>query len=238
MAGTEPVVTIDGPSGVGKSTISRLLAARLRYAYLDTGAMYRAIAWACRERGLDLEDAGQLSDLLDTLQMQLLPPGHDNNGEVRVLLNGQELGAALRTPEMGLLASKVSAQPLVREKLTKLQQQIGTQGHIVAEGRDTGTVVFPRARWKFYLDARPEIRAARRAAQLRAKGEAVDDALLLAQIIKRDRDDQERAIAPLKAAEDAIRIDTSERPVNEILDMLCASIAESDKDCRQEPAGK
>lgn len=234
MAGTEPVVTIDGPAGVGKSTVSRLLATRLRYAYLDTGSMYRAIAYACKERGLDPENAGQLSALLDTLQMQLLPPGHGNE-ETRVLLNGQELGAVLRTPEMGLLASKVSAQPLVRKTLTKLQQQIGAAGRVVAEGRDTGTVVFPRAKWKFYLDARPEIRAARRAAQLRSKGETVNDALLLAQIIKRDHDDQERSIAPLKPAEDAMRIDTSERSVNEILDMLCASIAESGTDCHQRP---
>ena len=121
---------------------------------------------------------------------------------------------------MGMLASKVSAQPLVRSTLTLLQQQIGSAGRIVAEGRDTGTVVFPEAAWKFFLDASPEVRTYRRAVQLRSKGEAVDEQQLLAQIVQRDKDDRERAIAPLKAAPDAILIDSTGRPVDEVIGLM------------------
>lgn len=208
MCDHKPIVTIDGPSGGGKSTVSRALAARLGFTYLDTGAMYRAVAYTCQEQGVDPLNAVQLESLLATIRIELLPPpaGED---DVRVIVNGREVGHSLRTPEMGMLASKVSAQPLVRSTLTLLQQQIGAAGRIVAEGRDTGTVVFPEAAWKFFLDASPEVRARRRAAQLLRQGEAVDEQQLLAQIVQRDRDDRERTIAPLKAAPDAMLIDST-----------------------------
>jgi len=213
------IVTIDGPSGGGKSTVSRALAARLGFTYLDTGAMYRAVAYTCQELGVDPLDSVQLESLLETIRIELLPPAPGED-DVRVIVDGREVGWYLRTPEMGMLASTVSAQPLVRRKLTALQQQIGAAGRIVAEGRDTGTVVFPEAAWKFFLDASPEIRARRRAAQLRSKGETVDEQQLLAQIIKRDRDDRERTIAPLKAAADAVLIDSTGRPVDEVIDLM------------------
>jgi cytidylate kinase len=208
MCDHKPIVTIDGPSGGGKSTVSRALAARLGFTYLDTGAMYRAVAYACGQQGIDPTDALQLEPLLAAIRINLLPPA-EGEEDVRVLVDGQEVGRYLRTPEMGMLASKVSAQPLVRRTLTVLQQQIGAAGRIVAEGRDTGTVVFPQAAWKFYLDASPEVRAHRRAAQLRRQGKSVDEQQLLAQIIQRDRDDRERTIAPLKAAPDAMLIDST-----------------------------
>ncbi len=223
MVGLKDIVTIDGPSGVGKSTVSRLLAGRLRYTYLDTGAMYRAVAYRCREMNVHVEDDEQLRALLGDMQMALLPP-LSGGEDVRVLVDGRELGQALRTREMGLLASRISALPLVRRTLTDLQRRIGADGQVVAEGRDTGTVVFPDARWKFYLDASPEIRAARRAAQLRAKGEGIDEAALLAEIIKRDREDRERTLAPLKAAPDAIHIDSSAQPAEAVVALMYACV--------------
>lgn len=213
------IVTIDGPSGGGKSTVSRALAARLGFTYLDTGAMYRAVAYKCRREGVDPQDEVRLAALLGTTRIDLLPPA-EGGDDVRVLLDGEEVGDLLRTPEMGLLASRVSAQPLVRRHLTRLQQQIGEAGAVVAEGRDTGTVVFPRAAWKFYLDASAEVRARRRAAQLRGKGEQVDEERLLAEIVQRDRDDRERAIAPLTVAADAVRIDSTHLPAEAVVDLM------------------
>ena len=220
------IVTIDGPSGGGKSTVSRALAAKLHFTYLDTGAMYRAVAYQCREKGVDLANSEQLAALLQTIQIELLPPAAGED-DVRGLVEGKEVGALFRTQEMGLLASQVSALPLVRKTLTRLQQKIGESGQIVAEGRDTGTVVFPQAAWKFFLDASPEIRAHRRAEHLRGKGEGVDEQQLLAQIVKRDKDDRERTIAPLKAAPDALTIDSTGLPVEEVVRLMHEKILAS-----------
>ncbi len=219
MCDHKRIVTIDGPSGGGKSTVSRALAAKLAFTYLDTGAMYRAVAYKCKEEGIDLTDTLQLEQLLGSIRIDLLPPAAGGD-DVRVILDGREVGNALRSPEMGMLASHVSAHPLVRNKLTVLQQLIGASGNIVAEGRDTGTVVFPQAAWKFYLDASPEIRARRRATQLRSKGEDVNEQQLLAQIIKRDKDDRERTLAPLVAAADAVFIDSTGLSAVEVIDRM------------------
>jgi len=223
------IVTIDGPSGSGKSTISRTVASRLNFTYLDTGAMYRAVGYKARQDGVDLEDGDALSCILDTLDLTLLP----GNGDTRVLLGENDISSAIRTAEMGLVASKISAQPVVRRKLTEMQQKIGEQGKIVAEGRDTGTVVFPDARYKFYLDATPEERARRRSLQLLEKGEKADELDILAQIIKRDANDSSRALAPLKAADDAVIIDSSNLTIDEvvcfILEKISASLANSSK---------
>jgi cytidylate kinase len=217
------VVTIDGPSGVGKSTVSRKVAAGLGWTYLDTGAMYRAVGVQCQRAGVDLADAAALTALLERLDLQLLPPLHEGD-DVRVLLNGEEISAAIRSPEAGMLASQVSAIPAVRAKLTALQQAMGRAGEIVAEGRDTGTVVFPAAAWKFYLDAPPEERCRRRAGQLRAKGQPVDEQALLAQIIERDRNDCERAVAPLRMADDAVLIDAAKLTADEVAEKMLAFI--------------
>ncbi|NOR10641.1 MAG: (d)CMP kinase, partial [Desulfovibrionaceae bacterium] len=182
-----------------------------------------------RQDGVDLEDGDALSCILDTLDLTLLP----GNGDTRVLLGKNDISSAIRTAEMGLVASKVSAQPVVRRKLTEMQQKIGEQGKIVAEGRDTGTVVFPDARYKFYLDATPEERARRRSLQLLEKGEKADELDILAQIIKRDANDSSRALAPLKAADDAVIIDSSNLTIDEvvcfILEKISASLANSSK---------
>jgi CMP/dCMP kinase len=208
MSEKQEIVTIDGPSGVGKSTLSRRVAAVLGYTYLDTGAMYRAVALFFKRRQIDLEDEQAVRSALSALDIQLFPPAKED-GDVGVLVNGEDVSHAVRTPELGMLASRVSAIPAVRAQLTAMQQAIGQSGKIVAEGRDTGTVVFPAAAWKFYLDADPRERARRREEQLRAAGQEVDAEELLRQTLKRDRDDQERALAPLKKAEDATSIDTT-----------------------------
>lgn len=217
------VVTIDGPSGVGKSTVSRKVAAVLGWTYLDTGAMYRAVGLQCQRAGISLDDADALAALLERLDIWLLPPLAEGD-DVRVLLHGEEISEAIRSPEAGMLASQVSAIPAVRAKLTALQQAMGELGEIVAEGRDTGTVVFPAAAWKFYLDAPPEKRCRRRAEQLRVKGQEVDEQELLAQIIQRDKQDRERTVAPLQMAEDALLIDASDLTADEVADKMLARI--------------
>ncbi|MFA7383577.1 MAG: (d)CMP kinase [Desulfurivibrionaceae bacterium] len=222
MLDPKGIVTIDGPSGAGKSTISRGLAARLNFTYLDTGAMYRAVGLALQRQGIDLADTPALKKCLAGIDLALSPNGDD---DVRVLLNGEDVSPAIRTPEMGLVASRVSADPLVREKLTALQRQLGEKGSIVAEGRDMGTVVFPKAAGKFFLDASAEVRARRRQKQLAEKGQIVDYQEILAQISKRDHDDSKRALAPLKPAADAIIVDSSSIGPEAIIDCMLASLA-------------
>lgn len=202
------VVTIDGPSGVGKSTISRRVAAKLGFTYLDTGAMYRAVAFKCYQSGVDTDDEAALKAILDTIDMQLIPALSEDE-DVQVVLDGVNISDSIRTQEVSMMASAVSALKPVRDTLTRMQQEMGAQGKIVAEGRDTGTVVFPGAAWKFYLDASSDERAHRRINQLREMGQEVNEQEIRAQIIKRDRDDSERTIAPLKAASDAVHIDST-----------------------------
>ncbi|MEW6427226.1 MAG: (d)CMP kinase [Thermodesulfobacteriota bacterium] len=214
------IVTVDGPSGAGKSTISHLLAEKLGYSYLDTGAMYRAVGLLITSAGIDEKDETALAALLDTVVLDLRPTG----GEMRVLLNGADVSAAIRTAEMGLIASRVSAIPAVRRKLTDLQRTIASRGHYVAEGRDMGTVVFPDARHKFFLDASAEERARRRTEQLAEKGQFVPYATILEQINRRDRDDAGRALAPLKPAPDAIVIDSSRLSIEAVVETMLAHI--------------
>ena len=216
-------VTIDGPSGVGKSTVSRKVAAALGWTYLDTGAMYRAVGLQCQRNGINVADTAALAALLEQLDIRLLPPLPEGD-DVRVLLHGEEISAAIRSPEAGMMASAVSALPAVRAKLTALQQAMGQAGEIVAEGRDTGTVVFPTAAWKFYLDAPPEERCRRRLEQLQAKGQMVNEVELLAQIIERDRNDRERTVAPLRRAEDAVLIDASAFSADEVAEQMLAAV--------------
>jgi cytidylate kinase len=213
------VVTIDGPSGVGKSTVSRKVAAKLGFTYLDTGAMYRAVALKCRLAGIDAGDEPSLLPILASLDIQLLPAVSADD-DVGVILDGNNVSDRIRTQEISMLASAVSALKPVRDILTKKQQGMGRQGRVVAEGRDTGTVVFPGAAWKFYLDAAPEERARRRVEQMRKKGQEVDEQQILAQIIQRDRDDSERTIAPLKAAPDAVYIDSTTIGPDEVVALV------------------
>ncbi len=215
MSEKREIVTIDGPSGVGKSTLSRKVAAALGYTYLDTGAMYRAVGLCLQRLQIDLTDEQAVDSILAGMDLQLFPAGQED-GDVGVVVNGQDVSSAIRTPEAGMLASLVSAIPVVRKRLTEMQQALGQKGKIVAEGRDTGTVVFPDARWKFYLEADLGERARRRVAQLRSSGQEVDAQELLAMITKRDRDDQERTLAPLQKADDALAIDTTSLDIDEV----------------------
>jgi len=230
MAEKKNIVTIDGPSGAGKSTISKLLAARLRYTYLDTGAMYRMVGLQVLRDGLDFEVQGareKLALLLAALDMTLAPG--EEGKETRAFLNGEDVSDAIRTPEMAMVASRVSAQAEVRKKLTEMQRTIGNNGAIVAEGRDMGTVVFPDAMHKFFLDASPMERAKRRQKQLVENGRKIEYQELLAQIQKRDEDDSNRALAPLKPAEDAVVIDSSEMSIDEVVSFMLAAINEKQK---------
>ena len=225
MAEKKNIITIDGPSGAGKSTISKLLAARLHYTYLDTGAMYRIVGLEVLRSGLDLETENgrkKLPDLLAALDMALAPGGE--NQETRAFLRGEDVSEAIRMPEMALVASRVSAEPQVRRKLTEMQRAMGSRGKIVAEGRDMGTVVFPEAPCKFFLDAAPEERARRRRKQLQEKGVLVEYEEILAQIRKRDSDDTSRALAPLKPAADALVIDSSRMSIAEVVSFMLDAI--------------
>jgi len=227
MAEKKNIVTIDGPSGAGKSTISKLLAAKLGYTYLDTGAMYRVVGLQVERAGLDLETEGageRLAQLLAGLDLTLAS-GKEGE-ETRAFLNGEDVSDAIRTPEMAMVASRVSAQAEVRKKLTEMQRTIGNNDAIVAEGRDMGTIVFPAAMHKFFLDATPEERAQRRQKQLAENGQKIEYQEILAQIQKRDRDDSCRSLAPLQPAEDAVIIDSSAMSIDEVVSFMLVKINE------------
>jgi cytidylate kinase len=224
MSEQQNIVTIDGPAGVGKSSVSRKVAAATGFTYLDTGAMYRGVGWYLRQLGVDLTDSAAIVDKLADMELQLLPAA-DETSDVGVVINGTDVTEAIRTPEMAMVASQVSALPEVRELLTTIQRSYGEKGGVVAEGRDTGTVVFPGAAYKFYLDAEPEERARRRHAQLLARGVAADFNQILTMTLERDKNDSERAIAPLKKADDAHRIDTTEITVQQVVDGILRIIA-------------
>jgi cytidylate kinase len=221
------IVAIDGPAGAGKSTVSRRLAARLGFAMVDTGAIYRAVALAATRRGVALDDDARLGELLPAVEIAFAPPASADGGP-RVLLSGEDVSAEIRTPPMSLGASKVSARPVVRAGLLELQRRLalapGNAGAVL-EGRDIGTVVFPDAEAKFFLTATPEERARRRHAELAAKGDPQPFEEVLADQLRRDRDDSERAVAPLRPAPDAVVVDTSGVPLEGVVDRLAREVA-------------
>jgi len=215
------VITIDGPAGVGKSTVSKKIADILGFILLDTGAMYRAVGIYLGDRAVQLDNAEAVSQALSGVKIDLLS---SKIGDCGVVIAGEDISCRIRTPEAAMMASKVSALPVVREKLTEMQRALGQKGAVVAEGRDMGTVVFPQALHKFFLDAAPEVRCKRRSDQLREKGEEVNEVELLEQIITRDKNDRERKIAPLKKAEDALLIDTGTLSLDGVVEAVLASI--------------
>lgn len=215
------IITIDGPVGSGKSTVGRLLADRLGLIYLDTGAMYRAVALEAHRRGIDPDAADALGRLCASIDISFQ---HDPNGQ-RVYIADLDVTEAIRTPAVSMLASRVSAVPTVRAALVALQRHIGSNGSIVVDGRDAGTVIFPQARFKFYLDASPQERAQRRYKELIAKNVEVDYNVLFLEIQKRDHDDSTRALAPLKPAPDAVVIDTTGMTIEAVLEAMLAEIA-------------
>lgn len=206
------IVTLDGPAGVGKTTLAKEMARNLGVAYLDTGAMYRAVAWQ-----LGAEAAGWPEDTLRA-ELEKMEFAVEGSGPDTVLsLNGKAIGDEIRTEAVAMAASMVAGLPVVREYLCKAQQAVGAKADLVAEGRDMGTVVFPQAEVKFFLSARPETRARRRVDQLVAMGQEADYDQVLAQIRERDERDTTRATAPLKPAEDAVTVDTSDKTIDEVL---------------------
>ena len=212
------VITIDGPAGSGKSTISRLLAKKIGYLYLDTGAMYRAVALAAKRKKIDLTDGKALEGLCNSLDLYF----KTDQAPPRLFLNGEDISASIRSPEMDMAASEVSAFGEVRKSMTGLQRKMAKGMALVAEGRDMGTVVFPDATHKFYLTASLEIRTDRRHKERLERGETVSRALVESQLKKRDHQDKTRPIAPLKAADDAKTIDTTEMTPEQVLGtILC-----------------
>lgn len=214
------IVAIDGPAGVGKSTVAKLLASRLRFLYLDTGALYRSVAWAVLKHGLDPMDAKAVAALLPKLALQM----QVTNEDVAVSINGKDITSELRTPPVSAAASVVSAIPAVRAWLLPVQRQIGEKGSVVAEGRDIGTKVFPSAPVKFFLEADPTVRAQRRHRELVAAGHGGAIEQTSAELAGRDDRDRSRATAPLVPADDAHHIDTSRLSVEEVVNQMLALV--------------
>lgn len=218
-AATAPVLAIDGPGGSGKGTVTRLVALRLGWHLLDSGALYRLLGLAALERGIALDDTDRLAELARRLDVAFVADAgvDESEGETRVLLDGREVGDRIRTEAVGEAASRVAALGPVREGLLDLQRGFRQPPGLVADGRDMGTIVFPEAEVKVFLTASAEERAERRYKQLKDKGLDASLDNLLQEIRARDARDTERAVAPLIAAEDATTIDTTAMPVDEVV---------------------
>ena len=210
------VVAIDGPSGAGKSTMTRMLAERLGYIHIDTGAMFRAIALAASRSGVKTDDDKGLEELCRCTNVAF----ERNNGCCKVLLNGKDVSVAIRTPEISVLTSEISAKKPVRDSLLELQRSMGKHGGVILEGRDIGTVVFPDAEVKFFLSASAEERGRRRYLELVAKGESVTLEETIAAAARRDENDERREHAPLRCPEDAIIIDSTGVSIEQVLETM------------------
>lgn len=215
-----PIVTIDGPAGAGKTTVSRELARRLSFTYVDTGALYRGLAVLARDAGIAADDDAGLEALCGGTSLAFRP---DLRG-TRLFAGNRDLTDFLRTPEISLLSSAVSARPVVRSWLLSVQRDLGLAGGAVFEGRDTGTVVFPEAEAKFFLLADPAVRARRRYEELRAKGLPAELESVAADMEKRDRNDSTRALAPLAPAADAVILDSTSMSVDEVVEAMLARV--------------
>ncbi|HKD90511.1 MAG TPA: (d)CMP kinase [Terriglobales bacterium] len=208
------VVAIDGPAGAGKSTIAAQLAQKLGYLNLETGAMYRALALKALQDGVALDDSAALADLARRSQIELIPTAENN----RVLLDGEDVSSRIRQPDVTSAASRVSVHPAVREWMVARQRELGAAGGVIMEGRDIGTVVFPDAEVKVFLDATPNVRTERRVAQHQQKtGLAAAREAIAAELQERDRRDATRAASPLIAAKDAVIIDSSGLSIDEVV---------------------
>lgn len=214
------IIAIDGPSGAGKSTLAKRLAKELDFTYLDTGAMYRALALKVLREGIDLADDACLAELVRVTEIGL----REQRGKLEVWLDGRDVTSEIRTPEVSQMASKVSALRVVRARMLELQRAMGRCGKVVAEGRDIGTVIFPAAEVKIFLDASIRERARRRYEELKTAGRAVEFAETLREIEERDKRDSERDLAPLSKAEDALVIDSSSCSADEVAALVLAEI--------------
>jgi len=222
-AGKRPVVTIDGPAGAGKSTLARALALALGFTYLESGALYRAVALKVMEKGLALDDQAGIALAVEEARIELRQRG----GETEVFLDGREVTERLREEEVGETASTISKLAPVRKKLNQLQRRLGAEGGVVVEGRDAGTVVFPLAEHKFFLTASPRERAQRRLIQLTDQGVEAELEQILEQMSIRDARDQARDLAPLKPAPGAVIIDSTGLRREEVLERMLARVRES-----------
>ena len=218
------VVAIDGPAGAGKSTIAKLVAEKLGYAYIDTGAMYRSVALKFLQTGKDF-DEDFISELARTMVIEFKPEASVN----RVFVDGQEVTDAIRSAEVTANVSRVAAIGAVREAMVAQQRRMGESGGVLMDGRDIGTVVFPNAQLKIFLTATVEERAMRRYKELIAKGQQVDLAQLKEDIASRDKQDSERAISPLRQAEDALLLDTSDMNIEQVTDKILQLVQERAK---------
>jgi cytidylate kinase len=216
------IITIDGPAGAGKSTVSKALAKKIGYIYLDTGALYRALAYKALKVKLSLEDTSALAKLCSNTKVSL----KNMDGKMVVLVDGEDVGDKIRTEEVGLAASKISTFAVVRESLLNLQRESGLQGGIVAEGRDMGSIVFPHADYKFYLDANAEERIKRRYSELLAKGAVVEYLAIQKDMMARDNQDSQRKFAPLTVAVDAIIIDSTGLSVEGVIEKIIQHICD------------
>ncbi|HKB79811.1 MAG TPA: (d)CMP kinase [Thermoanaerobaculia bacterium] len=213
------IVAIDGPSGVGKSTASRRVASALAIPHIDTGAMYRAIGLAALREKIDTHDEGELGRLTARTRIDFLP-----GDRPRVLLNGEDVSAAIRTPQVSMAASDVSTVPTVRRALVRLQQELGRRNGGVLEGRDIGTKVFPETPHKFFLRAHPEVRARRRFDELQARGAGANFETVLAETLARDEQDTTRADSPLRWDESYVVIDTSNLSIDEVVEAIVGTV--------------
>ena len=211
---TKSVIAIDGPAGAGKSTIAKMAAQKLGYIYIDTGAMYRAVAWRVLQEYTPPVSTEQIISVLDDINIKL---SYDENKNMRVETNGTDVSAAIRTPEVTALVSQVAAVSEVRTKMVELQRAMAKCGKVLMDGRDIGTCVLPNADLKIFLTASVEERANRRARQMKEKGYDIDVEEIKKDIIARDEADMNREISPLKKADDALLLDTTEMTIEEVL---------------------
>lgn len=216
-------VAIDGPAGAGKSTIARRLAAELGYRYVDTGAIYRTVAYFMDLWGVSPKDVDGVNRYIDELTVEI---EYDEDGLQHMMMNGMDVTKDIRTPDISQKASLISAHACVRDMLLDMQRELAEQNNVVMDGRDIGTVVLPHATVKIFLTASPEVRAKRRCDELSAKGQKVDYNKVLKDIQQRDYQDTHREIAPLKMSRDSIKVDTSDMSIEEVLEKLKDIVAQ------------
>lgn len=210
------IITIDGPTGSGKSTVSRLVAQRLHYRYLDTGAMYRVVGLAVHRAGVPVHDKEEITNICNALDIRFIHKGK----ATKIYMDKEDVTNVIREPDIDLIASSVSALDTVRQTMITLQRKIASQGPLVAEGRDMGTVVFPEARHKFYIDASREVRVERRFQEQQKKGESISREKVRENLIKRDKQDMDRNLSPLKPAKDAKLIDTTHLNLHQVVEKI------------------
>ena len=218
------VIAIDGPAGSGKSTIAKIVAEKLHFRYIDTGSMYRAVAWKSLLKNVDLSNEEMVAEIAHNVEIDLVP----EEGGQSVLVDGENATNQLKQEKISRAAAVVAAQPMIREIMTKKQRELGNREDVVMDGRDIGTVIFPQAEKKFFLDAEPKERGRRRFDELKTKNQEanLDLATIIEQVKQRDHEDRTRKIAPLRQADDAISIDTTHLDISQVVDQVMKEIGE------------